>query len=395
MGLDPSTLDPSRSVEERVLGMLPYLKRMRNTAMSWSLRRILGDLFDVQVRDLDEATALELIGRVDATGRDPDWPNRVLRDRAGIVHHVTSLGNASEVGRERPDHVEFMLDLHYLFCPGVATDLTPFFQGRTTRAAYLDALETVFATELGSSQQLTTAVADWLDQTVQGPVRFSNTFLPIEQRFAAPDSGRVDAILSRGGPRDGLTDEEIDELVAAVTWAILGWHHEHRKALQIAVGAEYFICDGKSIVRAQESWFTQMCRVFHTFGGARFDIMLATESMAQELAVVCRQFPNVYASGYWWHAFVPEIIRRTVALRTQIAPMTKWSGFLSDAYTVEWTYGKLQVVHGAMSDALAGQIEAGALDEDDLPELLHQILHESPKALYELNPQVGSGGDRT
>jgi glucuronate isomerase len=92
----------------------------------------------------------------------------------------------------------------------------------------------------------------------------------------------------------------------------------------------------------------------------------------------------VYVSGYWWHNFFPATIQRTIGLRVQMAPMTKVGGFLCDAYYAEWTYGKLQLVKKAMAAALAALVEAGYYAEDDLPPLLHQILHDTPRDLYDL-----------
>ena len=41
--------------------------------------------------------------------------------------------------------------------------------------------------------------------------------------------------------------------------------------------------------------------------------------------------------------------------------MTKFGGFLCDAYYAEWTYGKLQVVKKAIAAALARLVETGLL----------------------------------
>ncbi len=128
-----------------------------------------------------------------------------------------------------------------------------------------------------------------------------------------------------------------------------------------------------------------MARTFHHFGNARFDLMMASDVLTHETAVLARQFPNVYVSGYWWHNFFPETIRRIVSLRVQMAPMTKVGGFLCDAYYAEWTYGKLQVVKKAMASALADLVEAGYYDEDELPPILHHILHDTPRDLYDLS----------
>jgi glucuronate isomerase len=360
---------------------------MRNTAMAWCLYRIFRDLYGFDAPDLTESNYRDLVDRVARTGQDPAWAAGILRDRCNIRTVVTSLGNRSADPARNPENVLFMLDAHYLFCPGVATDLTPFFAGRTRKGEYYEALCALLGERPATTEQLARLLRDWLDRTVTGPVRFSNTFIPIEQRFLPPDEGQVRSLLAGAATGRELTDADVDALVRFVTWEVLGWHHDHHKAFQIAVGAEYFICDGKSIPRFQETWTSEMARAFHHFGNVRFDLMMASDVLTHETAVLARQFPNVYVSGYWWHNFFPATIQRIVGLRVQMAPMTKVGGFLCDAYYAEWTYGKLQVVKKAMAAALAALVEAGSYDEDQLPPLLHQLLHDTPRDLYDLGPR--------
>ncbi|GIW88311.1 MAG: hypothetical protein KatS3mg108_2635 [Isosphaeraceae bacterium] len=385
VGMPAEDHDAALPVEERVRRSLPYLRRMRNTAMSWCFRRILRDLYDVPEGELDESSYRDVMERVEASGADPSWAARLLGGRCGIETIVTSLGNAGPEPAAGEIAVRFMLDLHYLFCPGVATDLTPFFVGRTRREEYYEALTELFEGErVGTASRLERRLRDWLEATVVGPVRFSNTFLPIEARFEPPDRAAAEAALHRAALGHGLSDDEIEAIRRLVTWTVLEWHDDRRKAFQIAVGAEYFICDGKSIPRFDPSWTSQMARAFHRFGNVRFDLMMASEPMLQDVCVLVRQFPNVYCSGYWWHTFFPALIEKTVSLRIQIAPWTKIGGFLCDAYYAEWTYGKLQVVQKAMAAALADLVETGFIEENELPALLQQILHDTPRDLYEL-----------
>jgi glucuronate isomerase len=387
VGMPASDCDVSLPADERVRRTLPYLKRMRNTAMAWCLYRIFRDLYDFHEGHLTEANYRGLFDRVLATGRDATWPRHVLRDRANIQTVVTSLGNRSAISAKNPDYVYYMLDAHYLFCPGVATDLTPFFENRTRRSEYYDALCALFGgVRPATCDQLETLLFDWLDKTVRDRVRFSNTFIPIEQRFLAPELAVTELALNRGAADRVLSDSDIAALVRFVTWKVLTWHHEHRKAFQIAVGAEYFICDGKSIPRFQQTWTSEMARALHQFSGCRFDLMMASDVLTHEVAVLARQFPNVYASGYWWHNFFPSLIEKVISLRMQVAPMTKFSGFLCDAYYAEWSYGKLQVVKKALASALAHLVEAGYYEEEDLPPILHQVLHDTPRDLYDLTP---------
>jgi hypothetical protein len=239
----------------------------------------------------------------------------------------------------------------------VATDLEPFFIGRHTKGEYYQALTQIFQAEPETCTHLAALTGAWLDRVVTGPVRFTNTFLPIEKRFSAPDEAAVSRLLARAGGT--LSDAEVDVLSNAVAWFVLGWHHENRKAFQIAVGAEYFICGGKSVPRFEAEWTSQMARLFHTFSGARFDLMMASAPLSQEMAVLARQFPNVSLAGYWWHNFYPDLISREASLRLQVTPMVKITAFLCDAYYVEWTYGKLQVVRRSLAKALASLVGDG------------------------------------
>ena len=385
VGMPAADFDPGLPADERVRRSIPYLKRMRNTAMAWCLYRIFQDLYDFSDHDLTEANYRALFDRVEASGRDPGWFDHVLKGRCNIAMFVTSLGNASAGPAKNPPHARFMLDAHYLFCPGVATDLEPFFVGRTRKNEYYEAIASLCGGERPSTtESVERHLRAWLDRTVTGPVRFTNVFIPIEQRFGPPDESHAQLALGQASDDWDLTDGDHAALERFVTWTVLKWHHDHRKAFQIAVGAEYFICDGKSIPRFGQNWTSEMAKSLHHFPNARFDLMVASDVLSHEVAVLARQFPNIYSSGYWWHNFFPSTIEKTVSLRMQVAPMTKFGGFLCDAYYVEWTYGKLQVVKKAMAAALAKMVESGFYGEEDLPPILHQILHDTPRDLYDL-----------
>jgi glucuronate isomerase len=328
-----------------------------------------------------------LLDRVLATGRDPQWAPTLLRDRCNIQTVVTSLGNRSADPARSPDNVLYTLDVHDLFCPGVATDLAPFFTGRTTKGEYYEALSALFGERPSTLEQLGQLLRDWLDRTVTGRVRFSNTFLPIDQRLVPPDESQAQFVLAQAAGGCDLSGSDIDALIRFLTWEFLGWHHDNHKAFQIAVGAEYVGADGRSVPRFQESWTTEMAQTFHHFGNVRFDLLIASDMLSQEVASLMQQFPNVYASGYWLHNFVPATVERIFSLRVQMAPMTKIGGFLSDASYAEWTYGRLQVAKKAIAVSLARLVEAGYYEEHDIPPILQQVLHDTPRDLCDLSPR--------
>jgi glucuronate isomerase len=384
VGMPPGDLDPSLPPDERVRRSIPYLKRMRNTSTAWCLFRIFRDLYDFDEPNLTESNCRNLFDKVAKTGKDPDWARSVLQDRSNIRTVVTSLVSRSEDESKNPEYFYYRLDFDYLFCPGVVTDLEATSRGRAKKSEYFEALESVLGDRPTTADRLERLIFDWLDRTVTGRVRFSSASLPIEHRFLPPDESHAQLVLNQASDDGVISDAEEYWLANFVSWSVLKWHHENRKAFQIAVGAESFIADGQSIPRFQETWTSEMARSFHQFNGVRFDLMMASDVLSHDVAVLAGQFPNVYASGDWSHNFLPMTIEKNIGLRVQVAPMTKVGGFLSDAHYAEWSYGKLQVVRKAMAAALARLVDARFFEEDEVPPLLRQILHDTPRDLFDL-----------
>ena len=72
VGMPREDLDAALPPDERVRRAIPYLRRMRNTAVAWCFYRILRDLYDFQDPHLTESNYRVVLDRVEATpGRDP------------------------------------------------------------------------------------------------------------------------------------------------------------------------------------------------------------------------------------------------------------------------------------------------------------------------------------
>ena len=74
-------------------------------------------------------------------------------------------------------------------------------------------------------------------------------------------------------------------------------------------------------------------------------------------------------------------------------PMTRCCGFFSDAYCVEWVYGKSKLARRELAFALAQLVEEGYLAEGTAIEVARHYLSENPRRIYGLdgsNPTSGS-----
>src|SRR5262245_52340654 len=73
VGMPEADVDPALPPDERVRRAIPFLRRMRNTAMSWCFHRILRDLYDFHEPELSEANFRDVLDRVVSSSRQPGW----------------------------------------------------------------------------------------------------------------------------------------------------------------------------------------------------------------------------------------------------------------------------------------------------------------------------------
>ena len=78
--------------------------------------------------------------------------------------------------------------------------------------------------------------------------------------------------------------------------------------------------------------------------------------------------------------------------RLDMVPVNKLVGFFSDAYCVEWAYGKARMVQRQMARVLAEKIEQGQYTRDDALSIAQTILYETPQKLLGMVPAAASDG---
>ena len=102
--------------------------------------------------------------------------------------------------------------------------------------------------------------------------------------------------------------------------------------------------------------------------------------------------PTSALPAIWWHNFFPDIIRQVMAERLDMLPVNKQVGFFSDAYCVEWAYGKAILVRKQMARVIADKVRQGQYTRDDALSIAKAILYETPQSLLGMVPHAGAKG---
>ena len=117
-----------------------------------------------------------------------------------------------------------------------------------------------------------------------------------------------------------------------------------------------------------------------------FQCFLGNRHSNQAWCTLARELPNLSLAGYWWHNFFPDAMRQVMAERLEMLPLNKQVGFFSDAYCVQWAYGKAMLVRKLLARVLAEKIAGGWYTREDALSIARTILYETPQSLLGMIP---------
>ncbi|MCC6486750.1 MAG: hypothetical protein IT364_04555 [Candidatus Hydrogenedentes bacterium] len=368
----------------RVVEALPYLSKVRNTAMAWGTRIILEDL-----HDWHEPVSAENWERLDAMIReraaDPAWPREILQ-KAGIVRTGTELwrgrdGSADDLFQYslewaffartqwgQPDIPLFELERTWNETePGVPIPVT--FDRQTAPP-----LEKT----IRSVEDVHEAVAHYCALIPYGRVMATAQHISTDIAYGDPGEAEMAAALRN---RANAGDAERDVYASYILHRFLGELERRGDQIvfQFSLGAEPLPYE--SAGRLSQRTIGHVAELVARYPRLRFMCFLASRHGNQSLCTLARELPNFSLAGYWWHNFFPGAIRQVMEERLDMLPLNKQIGFFSDAYCADWAYAKAILVRKQMAQVLAGKIDSGQYTEEEALGIAKAIVHDSPREL--------------
>lgn len=127
-----------------------------------------------------------------------------------------------------------------------------------------------------------------------------------------------------------------------------------------------------------------LCRFFYEYGDVDFHLISAYRFQSHELTVIAKNYPNVYLTGYWWYCFFPESVIQHLLERIQLLPIGKICGFFSDAYVLEWIYGKAALARKMTAEALELMVKRGFYTESLAEEVAECLFSKNARRFFNL-----------
>jgi len=371
-----ATAGVSRDILERadMNEILKKMKLIKNTSTYWCLLKIMNDLYGLSERELRPEEWGEVRRIIESSSKSPGWIERVLYGKIKAKKVFITLDYASPIPNYDPT----------IFVGGLRID--PLISRLSKES--LDKLGKIVGVQITTLKDLDEGL-DEIFKAFSKHIKTVTVSLQPEDEFKLVNSGEAEDSLKRMVEGLPQTLQQLRNLSSYVIHKVLGLCQEYDVAFQMMLGVRRPVAGASppdyAIVAFNPNSLTNYCEVlFSRFKNVKFDLILANSIQSHEVAVIAKNYPNVYFSGFWWYSFYPHIIKLGLFERIQMLPRNKINAFFSDAYVIEWIYGKSCLLKEQLAYVLANMVEYGYYDKDFALEMAEDLLCKNPTMIYKL-----------
>ncbi|MBI3923546.1 MAG: hypothetical protein HY318_19160 [Armatimonadetes bacterium] len=371
----------------RLQEALPYLPYLQNTSTFWGVRMILSDLYD-WTEPITADNWRRLDDKVRERADDRTWHHSIL-DRLNIKRTCTEW--ARRGNGEEDERLQYSLEWGmFTRCQWGEFDTALYDLERCwgrqpeSPAPIKGGLRPPTERTIHTLDDVHDAVKYYADAIPYGKILSTATSVSGEFDYRLVSEAEMAAALKS---RSEAGVAERDTYASYVNEAFLSELEKHGDEIvfQFSLGAEPLPFETAS--RLPQRTLGQLAEIVARHPRLRFQCFVSSRHANQSLCTMARELPNFSLAGYWWHNFFPGAIRQVMEERLDMVPTNKQVGFFSDAYCLEWTYGKALLVRKQMAHVLAQKIEQGQYSFEESLRIARAILFETPQTLLGMKPR--------
>lgn len=379
-GMPPEELekvrDPTRPLEERWKTLEPFWERIQNTGYARALNIALKDLYGVD--GLRENTYRHLASRMEAANK-PGIYNWILKEKSGIDISIedSTLIRLEDIDRR-------------FFAPVMRFDDFATAKERTD----FEALAKRCGRPIHSFLDLVKALELEFERTSKMifGVKIGLAYLR-ELRFRKVSQNEAEEVFANIYNQDlfrrrmlknraeripeGLSLQETRPLQDFMVHRIVQLAAEKGLPIQIHTGLQ----EGNENV-ITHSKPTHLINLFREYKEAKFDVFHGSYPYMGELAVLAKNFQNVYIDMCWLHIISPHGARQALAEWLDTVPWNKIFGFGGDYIFAEGVYGHSVIARENIARVLTEKVEEGSISEEQAVKLAQKLLRDNPCELF-------------
>ena len=374
-GMTPEDLekvrDPKLPLEQRWEIFKPFWSNIRNTGYARAINISVRDLYGVE--GIRNDTYKELVSRMEAANK-PGLYQWILKEKSGIdVSILDSLfAPLEEVDRRFFSPVTRFDDF------AMAKERLDFEAlGKRCSKSIHSFSDLIQALELEFEKASKHIVGVKIGLAYLREIRFEKVSQrEAEEVFANIYNQelfrrrRLDTRVDR--VPEGLCLRESKPLQDFIVHKIIQLAAERRLPLQIHTGIQ----EGNENVITNSNP-TLLINLFREYKEVRFDIFHGSYPYMGELAVLAKNFRNVYIDMCWLHIISPHAARQALAEWLDTVPRNKIFGFGGDYIFAEGVYGHSVIARENVARVLAEKVEEGSFTEEQAIHLAQKLLRDN------------------
>lgn len=381
----PSTEEAHARIKEAI----PFLPNIRNTSAFWGLRMILRDLYDWN-QPITASNWQNLDDIIRERADDQAWHHSVL-DRLHIKRTGTEL--ARRLTDADDDRLQYAIEWAMFARSQWGHFDTALYElertwGRPAESpAAIGGVRPPTERIIRTLDDVHAAMKHYIHAIPFDRVLSTAVTISTEHDYSVPTDAQMVSALKR---RDNAGIVERDIYASYIQELFLTELEKYGDKIvyQFALSAEPLPFETGS--RIYQRTLAQLAESIERHPKLRFQCFNASHHADQTLCTYTRELPNFSLSGIWWHNFYPTIMRDVISARLDMVPINKHVGFFSDAYVVEWTYGKMMLFRKQLASVLTAKILQGQYTRDEAISVARGILFETPQGLLGFKPRLES-----
>ena len=348
------------SLEEKWRIISPYWQKIQNTGYAKGILAATSNLFNIDT--IDEHTYQPLSAALQES-RKPGWYDHVLHEKAGIDFCIVDNGM---MPMDNPG-----------FYPTVRFHRFVYVADRTA----LNRLEYSTGRSITCLDDLMDAMAMDMAQKKKSGMRAIKIMLAYRRSifFDNVEKTEAERVFDRlfTHPNANLSWEESKPMQDFMQHAVIRAASDLDLPIQVHTGMQ--TGSGNVIANSRPSLLTNL---FMRYQRARFDIFHAGYPYHSELAVLTKNFPNVYANLCWLPIISPWMAERVLNEWLEVIPISKIFAFGGDYTIVEGALGHAIITRQVVANVLDEKITRGYFSEEQAMDYAARILSKNAREFY-------------
>lgn len=374
-GADAKILrDQNAPVAERWRAFEPHWKNSRFTGYGQALRLAVRDLYGKEI----SAGTIPAINDAIRAENTPGLYRRILRQRARIEFCVEddACGGCLPVPTTKENRAFFIPARRFdkFIVPATPKDI--------------GGLESVTSSSITSLGDLKKAAQKQFEHDLSQEMKVVKVALAYFRDLSFQETNETDAArdfealvrkekVEPEGFRKAF-DRPFRRLEDHMFHHVMRLADAHHLPVQIHTGM--FAGTGGLITNSKS---THLINTFLLYPRIQFDIFHISYPYQEELGVLAKSFPNVYADFCWAHVISPLASRRTLNQFLDLAPVNKILGFGGDFKHPELAYAHAMMARRTVADVLAEKVESQFCSEQEAYEIGKSLLFDNAVRLFQ------------